>query len=426
FAVIINPLTIEYFFSPDKQFDFIWKYFVIQAFDIFIFLMGIFAVFYSYNLINFLERNLNNKKGKNYLHKFFIKIKKNRKEIILLLFVLFISIIAAEIALRVLDGYLHKDDLLIYDKELDFILNKKINVASKSFMEERLDFTELNESDLIYAIGDSFAYGIYNVGYKNNYLTLIDDNLSNYNVVNLGVPQYQPRQYEKIIKKYSEIKKPRYIFLNFYVGNDFHEFSEEEYKNIMFIAGNQRHFNHIVLFILKNSFISKKFFKVYVINKQKSKRHNDGGTFSEEEYFQIGKNRVNFFKKNYSDIIDKRVNNSLMKIEEIIDFCERNNITLIVFILPDEYQINEELRNKLYSKYNLNESDYDVYKPQEILSEFLMKRKVDYIDLIPYFENETKNGKTLYALRDTHWNIDGNKFAAEIILRELNKRHLLK
>jgi hypothetical protein len=48
------------------------------------------------------------------------------------------------------------------------------------------------------------------------------------------------------------------------------------------------------------------------------------------------------------------------------------------------------------------------------LGEELRVRKIRYVDLLEPFRLKTKDFR-LYKLRDTHWNIAGNRLAADVL-----------
>jgi hypothetical protein len=86
-----------------------------------------------------------------------------------------------------------------------------------------------------------------------------------------------------------------------------------------------------------------------------------------------------------------------------------------VILIPDELQINDVLQAEIRKTYSpeLDKDQWDITLPNTILSGRLNDLGIHYIDLYPYFERQSR--RQLYRPRDTHWNIAGNRLAANII-----------
>ena len=94
-------------------------------------------------------------------------------------------------------------------------------------------------------------------------------------------------------------------------------------------------------------------------------------------------------------------------------------------IIPDENQINSNLKDKVIQRMGKTSKGFKMDLPQILLTDFFAKNEIDYLDLLPVFK-KTGEKKHLYHSRDTHWNIDGNKLAAETIFEHIVDSGLLK
>jgi hypothetical protein len=106
-------------------------------------------------------------------------------------------------------------------------------------------------------------------------------------------------------------------------------------------------------------------------------------------------------------------------IGRIASICRRRRIGLSVVVIPDEIQIDPRLQRELAAadpRYALKGMKYRL--PNRKLGERLELLGIDTLDLLPAFR-EAARAKRLYRPRDTHWNIAGNAFAAELIARHL-------
>ena len=67
--------------------------------------------------------------------------------------------------------------------------------------------------------------------------------------------------------------------------------------------------------------------------------------------------------------------------------------------------------------------EFDVKKPERILSKFLKANNIDYLLLRPEFENYFNNtGKDLY---ECHFNTNGHALVAELIYKKLKENHIV-
>ncbi len=84
----------------------------------------------------------------------------------------------------------------------------------------------------------------------------------------------------------------------------------------------------------------------------------------------------------------------------------------VAFILiPDEFQVNPRVMAEALEPAQLDRGNIDIELPQRRLVAFFAARGVSCLDLLPFF----KETPDTYAPRDTHWNIRGNRLAAERI-----------
>ncbi len=373
-AFTLNPWILEYFFSPDRHLDFIWKYVLILCLDSLLFIFGCLVVLPRPRL--FLS---------SYRYKF-----------LTLCVALLCAFLIAEVLVRILDT---QTDLTISDNTLGTIPNPGLRPESLGFQETELNFANLAQDNLVYAIGDSFAYGY--VDYDDNYLTIVDENFPEYNVVNLGVWGHQPWQYFEMIKRYSEIRKPKYILLNFFVGNDFYDV-----ENVDFYLRQRPYLSPLFTLSEFSKLISEanQFLVATILN---------------EDFF-LHVNRLYFevSRKQSLSPWQQSTDASLQSIDDIITYTSTRDIKLVVLILPSEPQVDITLRETMLKRFSLESQDFDIARPQRILTEHLASEGIPFIDLLPSFQEAGKTER-LYLPRNTHWNPAGNALAADVITQQL-------
>jgi hypothetical protein len=143
----------------------------------------------------------------------------------------FIFLIVGEILIRSISPQYSTESLLVEDENLGWKINIELNPSSQGFLEEEINLIKHRDKKLMYAVGDSYAYGI--VPYEDNYLTIVDSNFIAIDIINLGVPMYGPQQYFHIIQKFTDKQTPDYVLLNLFVGNDY----EDKNNKREFIVG---------------------------------------------------------------------------------------------------------------------------------------------------------------------------------------------
>ncbi len=100
---------------------------------------------------------------------------------------------------------------------------------------------------------------------------------------------------------------------------------------------------------------------------------------------------------------------------EIRDLCRRHGARLLVVVLPEEMQVSWEARKlaiEALPGYDPRRHDWE--QPNRALREELEKLGIAFLDLYPTFL-EAGARSVLYKPRDTHWNVRGNRLAAETI-----------
>lgn len=94
-------------------------------------------------------------------------------------------------------------------------------------------------------------------------------------------------------------------------------------------------------------------------------------------------------------------------------------------MIPDEVQVNSALQSEVVTESNRGKDRFDFALPNKMLARWLEKMNVKQLDLLEPFKRAAVD-KRLYKPRDTHWNIAGNKLAADEIGNYISKNILTK
>ncbi|MCF8144978.1 MAG: SGNH/GDSL hydrolase family protein [Deltaproteobacteria bacterium] len=271
--------------------------------------------------------------------------------------------------------------------------------------------TEFGQKDddayRILGIGDSFAYGV--VPYAYNYLTLLESQLREEGlraeVFNMGIPSIGPKDYFSLLIREGLQLRPDMVLLSFFIGNDILEsHRDRKWYSYSYVAS-------LIHYMVK---IRPKY-EGRIIH-GKNVYCDTCPTFAPELYLQIESDRSRIYMT--ADADTPPFDEALDCLRQLRDVCRKNGIDLVVVLIPDEVQINDVLQREVRNRLSVNQSRWNIQLPNNILTAGLKEMGVDYVDLYPHFVKEAEENR-LYKPRDTHWNIAGNQFAADIISNHL-------
>jgi hypothetical protein len=94
---------------------------------------------------------------------------------------------------------------------------------------------------------------------------------------------------------------------------------------------------------------------------------------------------------------------------------------LVVMMIPDEFQVDDGLRDRVLAHLGHSGDSYDLDLPQRRLSRILGAMGVPCVDLLPRFRRSSREER-LYWPFNTHWNAAGHDLAAEILDDFLSSR----
>jgi hypothetical protein len=288
----------------------------------------------------------------------------------------------------------------------------------------------------ILGLGDSFSVYLGNMGQNYNNLLqkdFISKGQGDVELVNAGLEAVGPGYYWHILSKYGDLFQPDLVMVGFFVGNDF-----EEADFAITIGNYIREPND---FIKRYSrYYQFRNWRLYKLSKNKYSRFYDEqlkkqevkhnppqqvGTFSWKTFLEVERTRSWIFDRNKRDRLEKNWQECAAILLKMKDWCDRRKIKLVVAILPDQFQVDPELRRVIYTKYKrISEKNIDLTQPDKLIVNFCREQHIHCLDLLEQFQGQGKT-RQLYALRDTHWNEAGNRLAADLIFKYLEENQLV-
>ena len=256
----------------------------------------------------------------------------------------------------------------------------------------------------IVAIGDSVAFGV--VPYRANYLTLIEVDLAtdrSIEVINMGTPGTEPQDYLAILVNEGLAFDPDIVMVGFFIGNDFESSARKPYEHL--------HVTTLVHFL----------WQLWRAGTPATARSVSGVThyddaepsFSENRFLEIEVDRSRIFNRSETGL-GTSIAHAVGYLRQMRDISRRAGADFLVVLIPDEVQVNEELQETVARASRSTREQFDFRLPNRLLANSLTNEQIAFLDLLPTFEQAARQTR-LYKPRDTHWNLAGNRLAAERI-----------
>jgi hypothetical protein len=132
--------------------------------------------------------------------------------------------------------------------------------------------------------------------------------------------------------------------------------------------------------------------------------------------------KLEFFNKRTSDErFGSNIDLIFRSITEMDELLKARQVRLAVAIYPDEMQVSRPQFELLVQRFGLKADEYDLDLAEKRLRGFLETKGIPYIDLLDRFRAEEQK-QDLYLFRNTHWNLNGNKLAEELIFDYLSNQ----
>lgn len=323
------------------------------------------------------------------------------------LLIVIITILLGEITLRIYNYFnplfVFYDDSYNRFRGKPFANDWGFRLNSQGFKDT--EFSQKNDQTYrILGIGDSFAYGV--VPYQYNYLTLLESKFQkeglSVEVLNMGIPSTGPPDYLSLLIHEGLQLQPDMVLLSFFIGNDITD-CEKERK--WYSYSHLASLFHYILTIRPQ-------YEGQIVHKKKV--YCDQCPFLDQDtYLKLEKGRGLICVKNNTAILPL-FDEAFAYLKQIKNICAKKGIELVVVIIPDEVQINTSLQKQVRQELFIQDSIWSTTLPNERLMTKFNEMGIHFIDLYPYFAKEAPS-QNLYRSRDTHWNIAGNRLAANII-----------
>ncbi len=282
-------------------------------------------------------------------------------------------------------------------------------INSQGFNDKEYDKNKSPGAYRVVALGDSFLYGV--VPYEANFLTLMEEQLNrdgnNVEVINMGIADTAPRHYHALFVKEGLAWNPDLVLVHLFIGNDF------------LLPERVRSY---AIYVIKALIRVLPEYEGAIVNKQERYRDKEP-TMTRERFFEVETQRIEMFDPS-NDWVESQMDAAMEYVVQIAEICRSRSIVMLAVLIPDELQVNTDLQREISVLLPGRElSNFDFEYPNRLLRNKLEASGIPFVDLLDAFREHQKKEPT-YKPRDTHWNIAGNRTAAEMIGAVVRERFL--
>jgi len=346
-----------------------------------------------------------------------------------IIFFLFLFVLLAELFLRFVDPYLGNNGYW-NDPHVGLRIRPYIsNSNSYGFNDMETPLEKDPSIPRILALGDSFNWV---GGINHNYWTLVEKKLNEENyqqaeILNQGTPMIGPAYLLRLLQNVGIKFSPDIVILAFLVENDFEDSDLKRFRIMRLgylldldidsrLPQMKSYLSYLYFFKDRLKII----FTDWLFKTWENRNEENLGTFSRKSYTRLSIHNSQVCKQSF--YLNREWLNTKKVISKFKNYLDKRHIQFHVVLLPSEFQVDPKLQEAIVLHSSLTDSDkYDWELPQRRLKAFFDENSISYVDLLPAFRVAARTG-SLYKIRDTHFNLEGNKLAAKIISSYLRQQ----
>jgi hypothetical protein len=335
------------------------------------------------------------------------KLKTALRTIRQTLVILLITLVLAEVAFRVFNYF--RPSFIFPDYSYNQFRGRPhyeiygFKLNSKGFRDVEFSEAKAEGTYRVLGLGDSFTFGV--VPYQHNYLTVLEEELNNrgrrVEIINMGIPGIGPKDYLAVLTDEGLELNPDMVLLSFFIGNDF--LREEQERSLYSYSYVASFINFLIIANQEQLAVSGSEYK------------DNEPTFSDAKFVSLESDRSEIYRKQ-NPSFEADFAEAIGYVARIKRLCDERNISFAVVLIPDEVQVSKAVQSRvlLIKGFNASPEDFDFTLPNRLMAAKLREQNINFIDLLDGFAAASAQAN-LYKPNDTHWNIAGNRLAAELI-----------
>ena len=359
------------------------------------------------------------------------------------------SFLFLEFLLFVFNDAVFRNSFYMYDPDLGFQVRPYVtwetNVTNEFGFNDR-DYPHNKSGDTfrILILSDSFNWA---GGLEQNYTAKLERKLAEafgperVEVINAGYPGTHPGEYLQILKKFGLQYNPDLVVLGFFVGNDF--FDASPWRRRIVVGGTRTDidlrigkertlFGRLLIpqsrfyLFLKEQWVTYEFQQlqqqaldepatVQLPTPNAAQPQVPTDTTYADKYLAVEAARIQVANWDQASAFQPNVDYVFEQLIAMRDLLAGRDTQFMIVAYPDEFQVNEALRQQVFAAYQFDPTPYQLDRPQGLLWQFSTDHDIEFHDMLPAFQAAHDAGQRLYIPNDAHWNEAGNELAAQYL-----------
>lgn len=294
----------------------------------------------------------------------------------------------------------------------------RISINPEGFRDDSYSLSKPQNTFRILMLGDSFQFG-WGVEKPEIYSEIAEAKLNGIfekkiEILSMGVPAVGTVHELKLLKEKGLAYRPDLVVLAYMVGNDlndninYKEYEDKEDSIESFPSAFSDVVNSMKSALKANTHI-------YWWVRQKTLYNPVMRLLFDRLNVLKMEPLVEYLQMNRSDNYQEGWNKTNTLILEAKDIAKKNGAGFLLVLIPSRIQVNHQEWDSVLHLYNWDKNAFDTEKPNSILIDFAESNGIDYLDLLPYFRQESQTQR-LYYIYDGHWNKEGHALASEYLL----------
>ena len=296
----------------------------------------------------------------------------------------------------------------------------------------------------IVALGDSFTWGV--VPIRDTWPVRLQAMLrktldrQDVEVISLGVPGAGPKFYLRMWELEGRLLQPDLVVVGFFVGNDLTEHSRVGAETSSYSWFVEHSLS--VRAIRNLSRVATSGIEIREAGDAADDEGRPSGrlgyelpgyadsfdpldrAMNDQAFMRIEWNRMAICLKSNRHNLQTLLQRVGPILEEMHRSVTSTGAELLVFLIPDEFQVDDELSGRLLEMHDTDPSEFARNIPQIRLVKRLQEAGIHHIDGLRQFRSRSRV-TDLYLPRNTHWNAAGNRLAAQLMVDFIRAEGLL-
>ena len=295
--------------------------------------------------------------------------------------------------------------------------------------------TPAGERRIVLGLGDSFAFG-WGVETRETFLSRLERSLggaaAGLRVVNAAVPGTGTTDQLALLRRLLDDVAPDVVLVAFYVGNDFHDVAEGGASQFDVVDGLLvRRGQGGGLWDRSRAWVKRKSYVAQMIARQvwtferrrtaarpvTSRSHPglDQQDAALRQFMQI------HLRGALPGALATGVDATLAALGEMRRLSVSRRARFVLLAIPRNIQVYDDDRRRYETAFGIAPAEWDLERPQAILSTWAAANGVEYLDPLPALRRAAAGPMRLYYFPDSHMTAQGHGVVADVLRQHFER-----